>query len=556
MPLLILLNFMCRVLPSHVMSNAALAFDTLMLDAYRELIGLSTTELNEAKYQIQWPIRNGGLGLTSYSQSHHSAYVASIAMAVPYLPVPAPPPPPPPPSSLAPESDYARRTRLHSQHGILQYSLDRLAEQGVPSSLVPTTVVGFFTTYNSGAPRKLQRDIYRRVLDYEIDCKTNGREPSGNYPRIQPMTHGQCIRIQSASSRAASYFLTQHSAHDSLFEIAVNDLIAAHRHRLGLPPQSNLILTSCPLCGRHGSRGDPSIPLPHDHFHSCQYLRGSGTTSRHNRILHVIGRLAREIGCAYWEEPRDIMPNSNNRSTRPDAIITTPTGRIMIDVSVINPTSESYISRRASAPQSSSSSSTSRQSKFTHERELIKIRKYADQARLEDCVFYPVVFETYGAVGRMATRFFVALADVYVTGYTGEQEEKLRTAWLRRAMAAMSFALQSGNGYMSYLGSSQARHDIMQSRRGPHHPISSSSPSSSPSSHQLLLPPSSPSSAGSPWPHLRHHSANNIPIIHRSRSSNSGNGASPAVVRSNSGGVRRSGRNGGRARGHHPLPPP
>ena len=82
--------------------------------------------------------------------------------------------------------------------------------------------------------------------------------------------------------------------------------------------------------------------LPHDHFHSCQQLRGSAATSRHNRILKLLGQMVREVGCSWWAEPRDLHGNSLGESIdlRPDAIVTTHDAR-MVDVSVINPTSES-----------------------------------------------------------------------------------------------------------------------------------------------------------------------------------------------------------------------
>ena len=225
------------------------------------------------------------------------------------------------------------------------------------------------------------------------------------------------------------------------------DMILAIRHRLGLYVAYDLSLAhSCGLCGQASPSSSPSS-LPrwqHDHFHSCQVLRGGVVTTRHNRVLRLVGQLAREAHCYYWEEPRalDSQGGRKGRTTigqsiRPDAIISTHDERFMIDVSVINPTSESYsIGKPGAAARS---------------REQQKTRKYKQLAELEQCKFVPFVLESYGTWGRSATKLLRVLSEQY------SQDENLARVWYRRAIVAVTFALQAGNAWVGWSGATRWR---------------------------------------------------------------------------------------------------
>lgn len=63
----------------------------------------------------------------------------------------------------------------------------------------------------------------------------------------------------------------------------------------------------------------------------------------------------------------------------------------------------------------------------------------------------PVVFESYGGVGEYVHRFIAKLA----AQYDGTEEEQ--QLWKQRAIRALSFALQQGNAYVYWLGSTRAR---------------------------------------------------------------------------------------------------
>jgi len=232
------------------MAKPALAFDTMIMDSFRAITGLTTTELIAAQYQIEWPIREGGIGLVPYQKVKYSAYLASFAMAVPRIRYH--------PSSL--------------QQIEVTRALTSLRAQGPPSELAPPTLNDYFVTYRAGAPPQLQRDLFRFVQRYEIDCKKWGRVAIGSLPVIPPLDRSTLIRLRSASGKSGAFFLTMFPS-EHIFTLSADDLRLSIRHRLGLQPQRDIVMRSCPICGAIKRPDQPS--LPHDHFHSCQPLRGS-----------------------------------------------------------------------------------------------------------------------------------------------------------------------------------------------------------------------------------------------------------------------------------------
>jgi hypothetical protein len=141
--------------------------------------------------------------------------------------------------------------------------------------------------------------------------------------------------------------------------------------------------------------------------------------------------LVREAICSWWEEPRIYGGRPEDEpNRRPDAIVASHTVRYMIDVSVINPTAKSYLPT----------------GKYAAHREKQKTKRYKQLARSEGCEFVPFVMESYGAWGEEATNFLRKISDEY------SSDEEEAAAFYRRAVCALSFALQSGNAHVAGVG--------------------------------------------------------------------------------------------------------
>ncbi len=112
-----------------------------------------------------------------------------------------------------------------------------------------------------------------------------------------------------------------------------NKFFAMDVRLLGLPPQ-DLLPAKC-ACGAF------LVDEPH-HFLSCHNLRQSQTT-RHDRILYLLARLARLGDIATQVEVRleDLK--------RPDVVFHLPSRVLATDISVTHPAAKSY-SKAAARP--------------------------------------------------------------------------------------------------------------------------------------------------------------------------------------------------------------
>ena len=224
-----------------------------------------------------------------------------------------------------------------------------------------------------------------------------------------------------------------------------HNLVFALRHRLGLYPRQSLTAYAhmrCLLC-------DGAMPQ-HDHFHSCRPLRGSIVTDRHNAMLKVLATLTREAHCNFWLEPRIVAPGGRRRPRQasrhpPRLHHVTRIHRSMLDVSVTNPTSPSYL----------------RPGNERHCRdvELLKVHKYRDLALADGCEFVPFVMESYGTWGQQAVHFLRELAASH------SNDPEAAAAFYRRSVAACSFALQAGNPHVASMGSLRHRTEEVHAAR-------------------------------------------------------------------------------------------
>ena len=289
-----------------------------------------------------------------------------------------------------------------------------------------------FSAYGEhGAPDKLQRKVLNSL---EERLRNELREGASVAAKR---------RFISASGKAASYWLTQHPS-EQANSIDNLSIVAALRHRLGLPPADDLP-RNCPFKGCHQDA------TAFDHFHACAYLRGSVCTHRHNKIVRVLRDLSKEAGMYCQIEPH-LNPrtgvHSDDRRKRPDAIISGAEARWMVDVSITTPTCQSFLLDGEGKKGRAES------------REQQKTLKYGAIATAERCTFIPFVLESYGTMGTQAYTLLKAMAKQYAAqafAHEDEDTQKAERAYLSRALRAISFALQWGNAYIGLDGASRSR---------------------------------------------------------------------------------------------------
>jgi hypothetical protein len=165
------------------------------------------------------------------------------------------------------------------------------------------------------------------------------------------------------------------------------------------------------------------------------------------------------------------MMDDNHHGIRPDAIVVSSLNKYMIDVSIVNPTSPTYVATEASMK------------KGTPEcREKWKKDKYGSLPESQGCIFVPFVLDSYGAMGEEASHFLVALSRL-VSVHESKQRE-----FMNFCICAISFALQQGNAFISSAGTLRSHRPADTHFKSPSaslpllHPVPSSSSSSSSSS--------------------------------------------------------------------------
>ena len=146
----------------------------------------------------------------------------------------------------------------------------------------------------------------------------------------------------------------------------------ASTYRLGTATAHDL--GHCP-CGT----GSPSI----NHILSCKNLRGRFV--RHDVLVNVLVDMLRTIGVTASAEVM-ILEGSQKRM---DIVITLATGRVWVDVSVVNPLATTYVNDKSPLVT----------------RQKQKKSKYGDIARKRGVRFIPFIVSTFGGLGPLAAEF-------------------------------------------------------------------------------------------------------------------------------------------------------
>jgi hypothetical protein len=124
------------------------------------------------------------------------------------------------------------------------------------------------------------------------------------------------------------------------------------------------------------------------HILSCKRLRGRFV--RHDLQVNVLHDMLCEVGCTTSSEVM-ILEDSQKRM---DLVVTMFTGRLWVDVSVVNPLKDEYV----------------RDKHHLRTRERQKVAKWGEHARRANARFVPFVIDTFGALGEQAKEFLQDIA--------------------------------------------------------------------------------------------------------------------------------------------------
>jgi hypothetical protein len=427
------LTYLCRVMPPSFLSDATHHFDNIVMKTLFKLCDvnvnmLSDNDLLRITRQAQLKMRNGGLGITPYSDIAPAAYIASLANAMPSILSLF--------AELGEQNDYVQVTKQKYSdlyHQIRQ-QIRSIADDNALSSLLPSNKNDFDSTFSSPLPRSHRHSIatvhpsparFQSTASVaHLQSKLSAAIEKKRVLQYQSMIdrHGKA-RLLSASQRSASIWLTTLPEEDSL-RLSNDQFRAAIRHRLSLSSQR---YPKCCEC-------DPSAGPVNEsqHPHVCLSIKKEETNKRHELIVFCVSQLCRLAGFP-TSLSYSLHRLPNETEIVPDLYVYTGGKTYMIDVSIVYPAGSTYVNAHSADIHSLAAAS---------HRGKEKVRKYESLAHRNGMEFIPFILESFGAIGKEARRFISEIAD------ETPESNQFYAYCLRR----LSIVLQRGNSLMQMNG--------------------------------------------------------------------------------------------------------
>ena len=402
--------------PEHTIPHAQ-QLDTDIFDAYTHITEDRHMTKNDPTFRR--PFKHGGMGFRSIESTapiaHYASTVqsintlaridASLAHAIsslPDLPPPDPPEPPDPPidpqdhnSSEPVASDSpslpAQIQNNQAEEMELEESMDSQdqgnngADHGAISKLMAAWTVAYesLPEHHDYEDSILPQSIPILLSELANDKLSANKLQHALTEQTESIRAQISLKQMSASDRArtlstsnsgsaAPFTCSPTSEATTLPPAAVS---SAAQYRIGT------LKMDCRLCACGKSVTTPS------HVLSCKKLRGRFV--RHDCIVNVLMKACNRAGIAVTREVMVI----NGTQKRMDLVLHFPTGRVWVDVSIVNPQAKSYVGYDG---------------KERRERE--KQGKWGVHATKLKVTFVPFILDTFGAMGVLASKLLARIA--------------------------------------------------------------------------------------------------------------------------------------------------
>lgn len=400
------MNYWCRTTSPIEMVPVGVKFDKLVIDTFCQRLQLPALT-DEARSQLELPVRLGGFGLVSVVLVSPAAWYSALAQSFPRISPLFDTPDDFISSDLSLVKMISTCFKWFSQFG-------KFPRNSPVSST--STLVSFWADFEKkGASPGSQRAIMNVVHE------KRSRSLFEKFPRNSP----DRARLTSLTAPFSGSWLTTPPT-DPYFTLDDTHFSLAVRLRLGIAPVDDIKRCFC---------GASLLEEPL-HFQSCRRLGSS--IARHNGLVQVISSLANHCGVNYQLEPR----LDERDMSRADGHLFFHAQSVLFDVSVIFPAAASNVK-----------SAQYRLGAATF-RENSKIKHYGTRATQQGCLFFPVVLESFGGLGTKCSELISKFSDeATLNNVPLIRGIKVKTFLLR----ALSFALQSGNCLLDIEGSKRSR---------------------------------------------------------------------------------------------------
>ena len=431
------LNYLIRTCRPFTTTQSAKKFDQQLLTTATNKLNIpNQTSTNDI---LSLPIHHGGFGLTRSSEIADAAWFSSIVNTFKHY------------------SSYWRSFIQRNPGYFNRVANDSSSSSS--SSITPFSLVEqlehSIQAIHNNVDSKSKHLIPASTNEFLAFCNSKGKRSNYNAnatnPHLQKLLStaiktkkvnamkaamkGNLVataRYNSVSSADSSRWLTVIPSQPE-FQLSNAEYRSAARLRLGLPTTNQQpVLTRCPLCLKStrytATAGLPDSPIDQWHCFSCNKLKPTSITDRHDFLVNIIRNWCDRVGITVRKEPRRL--NNDNRR-RPDLLMYTEQQKILVDVQVVHPTCSSHL--QSSAADNPTTIETA---------ERNKKRKYSAMALKQQAKFVPFIVDTFGQLGKDAKELIGVIATAAhnnsnsLYSYKGVKQDLL---------SAVAVGIQRGN---------------------------------------------------------------------------------------------------------------
>ena len=367
------MNYLLRVTPPEAIKELAAAFDEDALYIAHQLldtVGDSNAQADDITQQLQAPLRLGGFGITSAAATSHTAYLASVASALPVAALHA---------YTQANHPLPTDTMLHTQLSECITTISSTTPSC--SEVLPDSASNFFSHYGqqSATISKLQSTLNKRATQQLFDAAVDRAELAGDMTTTARL---KAITAHHAADWKATLPTNSHTTlSDAHYRIAA-------RFNLGLPVSG--LPADCSGCAKGGKNKVAQDPY---HYLSCNRHKRQEITLGHDMLVHVVYLYNQYTGGTGVKEPRDLHGSDNRR---PDLQMIVNNTHILTDIQITNPL----------CPTSIKYSAAQQQLHAAQKKERVKSNKYTGTALQHHAKFIPFIMEATGGMSESARQIY------------------------------------------------------------------------------------------------------------------------------------------------------
>ena len=391
-----------RLVAEYHSKTMAVVYHKLGVTAMVAVQNMNAVGREMIRLQMQLPLAVGGFGVPDITETHHIAYLASLAATIEAGQGIA--------SFRGYTAAHTRRLALtsHTQlHDTLTESIDAITERvrflggalGIDelATILPSNSTQFVLGFAPPSQRMLECIHFSSA---KLQHRLTGLLHELMLGRLKLIVSGQrwqAARVVACQRECAADWLLARAT-EAPFVLHKEAFVTAARLRLGLPPKEPLP-PGAECTGCRAIRGADSLvcDMHADQWHWLSCTTGAASlliTARHDAVVCTVAEAVRQAGGFAHIEPRPSQRDADQR--RPDiSVRLTPSPVIfLLDVAIIHPLGHTNL-RHSNAIQA---------------KERQKKSKYDKLAAERSAVFVPFIATTFGGLGKEALKFIDMLS--------------------------------------------------------------------------------------------------------------------------------------------------